>query len=90
MLAVHAVSGHEARGDGSFHVRLQKLLQSNGAVLSAPPHVARLPAKVLLYFSLIILEPLDYVVSKLAQTFPARFGFAEPILVVVLAACTVV
>jgi hypothetical protein len=46
MLAVHAVSGHAARGDGSFHLRL-KFTQANEAVLSAPPDLARLSAKVL-------------------------------------------
>ena len=41
-LPVDAASGYEARVDGSFHVRLRTLLPLNGAVLSVPPHAARL------------------------------------------------
>ena len=34
-LVVHVASGHEARGDGSVHARLHRLLLGYGAVPSA-------------------------------------------------------
>ncbi len=40
LLAVHAASGHEAEGDGSFRERPHTRLPLYGAVRSAPPHAA--------------------------------------------------
>jgi len=40
LLAVHAASGHEAGGDGSFHERPHRRLPLDGAVPSAPPQAA--------------------------------------------------